>query len=200
MADTNRIIPEIPENMPRFGNSFTRGIGLSILRLMGWRVVGEFPNIRKTVFAAGPHTSNWDFIIAMAVVLGGGIKISYLMKREAFFWPFKGLFIALGGIPIDRGSASETVNQAAQSFQNHDKLWLAITPEGTRNRVDKWKTGFLRIAHEAELPICLVAWDYPNKSLIIEKLWYASGDFEGDAEEIKNYICGQYQGRHPQRQ
>jgi 1-acyl-sn-glycerol-3-phosphate acyltransferase len=194
------LMPFLPEQVPRFGGPVARWIGRLGLRTLGWRIEGEFPNIPKTVFAAAPHTSNWDFIIAMFAVLAMGVKISYLMKKEAFFWPFKGLFMSLGGIPIDRSAASDTVDQAGQWFKQNEKLWVVVTPEGTRAKVERWKTGFLRIAEAGGVPVCLVAWDYPSKRIIIEKTWHPSGDHARDADDIKDYICKKYKGRNPQYQ
>jgi len=91
-----RLIPEIPAEMPTRGNCLTRGLGRVLLRLLGWRVVGEIPRFRKCMVAAAPHTSNWDFIVAMPAILALGVRASFLMKKEAFFWPCEGLFKSLG--------------------------------------------------------------------------------------------------------
>ena len=92
--ERNSIVPNhIPAEVPRIGNSVTRATGKLLLRLLGWRIEGDLPAVPKAVFAVAPHTSNWDFIIAMGTVLALGIKVSYLMKKEAFFWPFKILYI-----------------------------------------------------------------------------------------------------------
>ncbi len=191
---------EIPDNMPRRGNFVTRAIGRTILRFIGWRVTGELPNIKKLVICGAPHTSNWDFISAMGVSLAIGIRFSYLMKKEAFFWPFKGLFMRLGGIPIDRKAAEDTVEQISSWYHQHNSVWLAITPEGTRKKVEKWKTGFLRIAHAADVPVLIVCWHYPEKTMVIDRLWEPSGDHVKDAEDIRAYINQHYQGANPKYQ
>jgi 1-acyl-sn-glycerol-3-phosphate acyltransferase len=200
VSESNPLDPKLSPLTPSFGNRFTRCIGRGLLRLLGWKVCGELPNIPKLVLAAGPHTSNWDFIIAMLAVLAFGVKISYLMKKEAFFWPFKSLFMSLGGIPIDRKGASGTVSQAADWFDSNEKIWVVVTPEGTRKKVERWKTGFLRIADQAQVPVFLVAWDYPNKVLHLDKLWERSGDHSADAEAIRHYINSNYTARHPTKQ
>ncbi len=190
----------LPEKVPSTGNTFTRWLGRSLLRSIGWQVKGELPNHAQVVICGAPHTSNWDFIIAMGVSLSMGIKFSYLMKKEAFIWPFRGLFVAMGGIPLDRGSSDDTVQQIAQWYRDHDQVWLAITPEGTRSKVERWKTGFLRIAHQAQVPVFLVGWHYPEKSLYLDKLWYTTGDHVKDAEDIRAYLTSRYQGAHPEKQ
>lgn len=194
------LVPERKESTPKFGNKLVRKIGRAGLRLMGWKVRGDLPDLPKAVFSAAPHTSNWDFILAMFAVMAIGVKISYLMKKEAFFWPFKGLFMALGGIPLDRKATDDTVTQIVHCFNKADRLWVVITPEGTRKFVEKWKTGFLRVAHEAEVPVILVAWDYPSKTLFIDRVWHPSGDHNADVEEIRTYMRAKYTGRHPQKQ
>ena len=190
----------MPEQVPRLGNAFTRCIGRWGLRALGWRVRGDIPNVPKAVFAAAPHTSNWDFVIAMLAVVALGVKISYLMKKEAFFWPFRSLFITLGGIPIDRKAASDTVEQICSSIEAQSNIWVVITPEGTRSKVEKWKTGFLRVADVAKVPVVLVAWNYPDKTVYVDRLWQASSDHIKDAQEIRDYINQRYQGRHLDRQ
>ena len=190
----------LPAQVPQMGNKLTRSIGRNGLRLLGWRVEGNLPNLPKAIFAAAPHTSNWDFILAMFAVLSMGLKVSYLMKKEAFVWPLSGLFKALGGIPIDRGRADGLVANIAEAFAEQDRLWLAVTPEGTRSHVAKWKTGFLRVAHCANVPVVLVAWDYPNKRIVVDKTWVASEDFAEDAERVREYLTQKYTGRYPERQ
>ncbi|WP_370978087.1 lysophospholipid acyltransferase family protein [Agaribacterium sp. ZY112] len=193
-------VPSLPADVPHQGGRITRFIGRSLLRLFGWKIEGELPNVPRAVFAAAPHTSNWDFVLAMFAVLAMGIKISFLMKKEAFIWPLKGLFLALGGIPLNRRAAGDTVEQICSWFESHKKLWVVITPEGTRSYVAKWKTGFLRAAYNAGVPVVLVAWDFPSKTMHIDSTWYPSGDHEKDAEQIRKHLCGRYTGRHPDKQ
>ena len=194
------VIPAIPEHLDRIGNGASRRLGQALLRLMGWRLVGEIPKHKQLVMAAAPHTSNWDFILAMLAVLATGIRISYLMKKEAFFWPLRSCFLWLGGIPIDRSAAENTVDQIATWFQRKEKLWVVITPEGTRSKVKRWKTGFLRLAQKVDVPVLLVVWDYPNKCIRLETQWQTTGDHEFDANAIREYIDSRYKGRHAHRQ
>ena len=196
----NKIIPPVPSSVPRLGNRITRWLGRNLLSLMNWKVVGIFPDQPKLIVAAAPHTSNWDFVFAMLVVLASGVKISFLMKKEAFFWPLGNLFMRLGGIPLDRSATEDTVHQIIKWYRKNKKLWVVITPEGTRSKVEKWKTGFLRIAETADVPVLLVAWDYPSKTLVLDKLWETTGDHVVDAENMRTHINTHYLGRNPQNQ
>lgn len=193
-------IPVPPEQAPRMGNTFTRWLGRQLLRLMGWKLRGEFPAERKLVLALAPHTSNWDFFVAFPALMATGLRLSWLMKREAFIWPFKGFLMAWGGIPLNRGAAQDTVDQLRQWYVEHDKVWVVITPEGTRKRVERWKTGFLRLAKAADVPVLLVAWDYPSKTIVLDQCWPLTGDINADAAAIQAYINKHYRGLHPANQ
>lgn len=189
----------LPLAMPRMGNRFSRWLGRKLMALSGWQVAGEIPNQRHLVIAAAPHTSNWDFIHAMCLVLAVGVKFSYLMKQEAFFWPFKGLFIALGGIPVDRTRGDEIMSQMQEWFNHNPSCWVAMTPEGTRGEVSRFKTGFLRIAQAVDAPIMLVAFSYPNKTFYFAEPPPLSGDIDTDADVIKAFFDEHFGGSKPRR-
>ncbi|HET9053863.1 MAG TPA: 1-acyl-sn-glycerol-3-phosphate acyltransferase [Cyclobacteriaceae bacterium] len=198
---SEKIAPDLPPEVPSFGNHFTRWIGRVGLRLLGWKVVGDFPAEKKFLIALAPHTSNWDFVTAIFALLAIGIKLSWLMKKEAFIWPFAKLFIALGGIPINRGAAEDTVRQIHDWYENHEKVCVAITPEGTRAKVAKWKTGFLRIVRHAGVPLFLVAWDYPSKRIVLDRCWDITSDnLVEESEKIRAYINSRFTGKHPENQ
>ena len=171
-----------------------------ILRWMGWKVEGQLPNEKKLIIAGVPHTSNWDFVLTMLAKMALGLHFSYLMKKEAFIWPFRRWFISLGGVPIDRKQSKDVVDQLVAFFNSQDKAWLAITPEGTRSKVDKWKTGFLRMAEKSQAPIFIVAWDYSLKTVILEKIWETTGDHASDAEAIRQFSLKRYHGRNKNNQ
>lgn len=190
----------IPENMPQRGTNALQKFGRFLLRLQGWKVTGELPNERKLMVVLAPHTSNWDFIIAASLWLGLDLKLSYMMKKEAFIWPFKNFFMNIGGIPIDREKARDIVGQAVGWYKDHDAVWLGITPEGTRSRVDYWKTGFLRIAHDADVSILLVGMDAPNKEIVLDRVVRTSGNHETQAEELRQYMNDKFIGINPENQ
>jgi 1-acyl-sn-glycerol-3-phosphate acyltransferase len=194
----------IPEHMPQRTSSGLQKCGQRfghwVLRMMGWKLSGQLPNEPKLLVVLSPHTSNWDFILAVAILLALNLRISFLMKKEAFFWPFKAMFMSFGAIPIDRDEARDVVGQAAGWYADHEQVWLGITPEGTRSRVHSWKTGFLRIAHRAEVPIMLVGVNAKTKSVVIDKVIWAAGDYETQAEEIRQYMNNKFIGINPNNQ
>ena len=196
---------DIPENAPRIGNAMTRFIGRVLLRITGYKIEGKYPNEPKMVIIAAPHTSNWDLILALGTILSLGVRINFMMKKEAFFFPFKGLFKSLGGIPLDRSSPKSVVKQTLANFEQKDKFWLAIVPEGTRKPVKMWKAGFVRIARAADVPIFLMGVDSRTKTLHLDRLIVpsqnpnekTSGSAIKQAEELRLYTKEKFTGINP---
>jgi len=189
----------IGPNTPRMGNGLTRWIGDLILKAMGWTIHGELPNLKKAIIIGGPHTSNWDLFLAMGSMLSVGLKFSWMMKKEAFFWPLGGLWKAMGGIPIDRGAGIDVVGQVKNFFQTQDKVWLGLTPEGTRSKVERYKTGYLRMAKGVGVPLFIVGIDSVNKRVVLDRLWDPAGEIEAENAAIKDYIESHYVGINPEK-
>jgi 1-acyl-sn-glycerol-3-phosphate acyltransferase len=184
----------IGPNAPRMGNAVTRWIGDVILKAMGWTLVGKLPNLKKAIIIGGPHTSNWDLFLAMGSMLSVGLKFSWMMKKEAFIWPLGRLWKALGGIPIDRKAKTDVMSQIKDWFDQRDSIWLGITPEGTRSRVDSYKTGYLRIAKAVGVPLFIVGIDAENKRIVLDRIWEPHGDIDTENAAIKSYIDAKYVG------
>ncbi|MGD9660427.1 MAG: 1-acyl-sn-glycerol-3-phosphate acyltransferase [Porticoccaceae bacterium] len=147
----------------------------------GWRLVGKVPASRKMVLVVGPHTSNWDFIVAMMAMLALDINIHWLGKHTLFRRPLGRLMAWLGGIPVNRSKAEGFAADIARELRQADQLILGITPEGTRSPVAKLKTGFSRIAWETPCPIVPVTFDFARRLVRIHPSMDASGDSENDA-------------------
>lgn len=173
-----------PQTMPRRNDLPLRWLAALIIRVSGWGLKGDFPGDRKLVLCAAPHCSNWDFVYAAAFIIYHGIDVTIMMKKEAFFWPLAGFFRKLGFMPIDRSAPEGTVGEAIRIMRDSESCWLVMTPEGTRKKVNRWKSGFLRIAHEADVPIALLALDYQNKLVRFDKLVYPSGNIQEQLEDI----------------
>ena len=184
----------VPQQAPKKGSKFTKWLGRSVLHGLGWKITGEFPKESKLVFIGAPHTSNWDFIVAMASIEAVGIKANWMMKKEAFFWPLGGLFKKMGGVPIDRRAKSDITQQMADWFNAVEKGYLGITPEGTRSSVNAYKKGYLRIAYSAKVPVFLVAINGETKEIVLDKIWDLTFDTDVDNRKIKAYYDKTYQG------
>ena len=138
---------------------------LIFLRLMGWKLVGDFPTLNKFIVAVVPHTRNFDFIVGVLTRAVLNEEINYVGKKELFN-PFTGwFFTAMGGAPINRGTNENKVNAIADVFNKRNRFRLAIAPEGTRKRVERWRTGFYYIALKANVPILLVNFNYQLKKV-----------------------------------
>ncbi|MEP1231278.1 MAG: 1-acyl-sn-glycerol-3-phosphate acyltransferase [Litorimonas sp.] len=190
--------PAVNENVPRMENGFTRWIAETILKVLGWKVTGQFPQEKKLIYIGCPHTSNWDLLIAVSAMQSIGLRSSWMMKKEAFFWPFSGMFKRLGGTPIDRKSTKDLPQQMAQWFASQDKAYLGITPEGTRAKVKSLKKGYWRIAKAANVPVFLVAIDAEKKEVVLDKIWEITDDLEADNAAIKAYYDANYKGIRPE--
>lgn len=144
----------IPKSIPRTNSLLGRLIGTLILKLTGWTVVGAFPDCSKFVAAVAPHTSNWDFVIAIGVKLKLGIKIQFLGKHSIFVGPLGWLLRRMGGIPVERSAAHGMVEQISARFSQQDALILGIAPEGTRKYSPKWKSGFFTHSQSGPSACC----------------------------------------------
>lgn len=173
-------------------------VGWALLTLLGWKVEGETPKVKKCVFIAAPHTTNWDMPIMLAVAYMMGVRIQFMMKHTMFRWPFHGFFTWLGGVPIDRRSRRNTVDQCIQAFDEADEMILSIPPEGTRSKVEYWKTGFYHIAHGANVPLVLGFLDYKRKVGGLGPLFYTTGDIHADVAEIAKFYEG-VMGKFPEK-
>jgi len=165
-----------------------RKLSMFFLKLLGWKyeLSVEIPD--KCVICVAPHTSNWDYVIGMLYYLSViGSKPNVLMKKELFFFPFNYIFKSLGGIPVDRKKKSSVSEQMLEWFNSKDKFRLTISPEGTRKKSAKWRTGFYYIATNAGVPIILAYIDYAKKKAGMNRIFYPTGDYISDLEEIKNH-------------
>lgn len=178
---------ELPPQIPRWGNLFTRWFGKSVLHLSGWRLDVSLPNRPKMVVIYAPHTSNWDFVFGLAAILALQVRVHWFGKHTIFRPPFRNLLIKLGGIPIDRSAAVGVVQQTTQQFAEKEQLLIGLAPEGTRSLAPKWKSGFYQIAHAAGVPIQIAYLDYKKKVVSLGPLIETSGNYAADLEKIQSF-------------
>ena len=169
-----------------------------LMRKAGWKTASlEGFELEKCVICVAPHTSNWDFIMGKLFYSSIGLTAGFLMKKSWFFFPLGLILRAMGGIPVERSAHTSLTDQVAEQFHQHDRFQVAITPEGTRQRVSEWKKGFYFIALKAQVPILLAYIDYARKEIGTLGIFHPTGDAEGDIAQIQARYKG-IQGYHPE--
>ncbi|PNU19952.1 acyltransferase [Geothermobacter hydrogeniphilus] len=179
----------VPPGVPVRGNRFSRWLGRLLLRLGGWRIEGRFPDAPKMQIIVVPHTSNWDFVIGIQAVIALGIDAHWLAKHTLFESCLGPVLRRLGGIPVNRQAPRGAVEQIVERFNARPALMLAITPEGTRRKVQHWKSGFYRIAWQARVPLVPVFIDYRRKVIGILPPHPLSGDYDADLPAIRKLFA-----------
>ncbi|WP_445938444.1 lysophospholipid acyltransferase family protein, partial [Pseudomonas sp.] len=169
-------------------NPLAEWVGRMALKLMGWRIEGELPQLDKFVVIGAHHTSNWDFVIFIAVKFVLRLNARWFGKHTIFRWPFGVLMRLWGGIAIRRDRQGNTVEQAVRAFAEHEQFMLILSPEGTRKRVERWKMGFYHIALGANVPIVLGALDYQNRRVFIGPTFMPTGDEAADLKTILKFF------------
>jgi 1-acyl-sn-glycerol-3-phosphate acyltransferase len=196
-SSTDPGFPTLPPNAPQDKARWRRHLGVLLMRISGWRIAGNIPNVPKYVLIVAPHTSNWDFFHGFCAYLVLRLDNSWLAKHTVFFWPLGILARRFGGMPIDRSKGGNVVRACVAEFARREKMSITITPEGTRKRVKEWKLGFYYIATEANVPIVPVALNYPKKLVMIMPPFYPTGDAAADIPKIKAMYSADM-ARHPQ--
>lgn len=170
------------------------------LKLAGWKIRGPVPRYPKYLIIGAPHTSNWDFVLAIAAKYSLGLKAKFLGKAELFRFPYGWFFRMLGGYPVDRSQSTNMVEQIVEIFRQKEEFAIGLAPEGTRKAVQKWKTGFYHIAAQAGIPIIMIGLDYANKELrIADEPFWPSGDIEKELPQIQAFFAP-FRGKRPQGQ
>lgn len=164
-------------------------LSVVILRLIGWRVVGSVPERSRYVLIGAPHTSNWDFVLMLLAMLKVGMDPHWLGKKNLFAFPFGGFMRWLGGIPVDRSKSNNLVDQLVEQFGRRDELILLIPPEGTRAKVERWKSGFYYVAQGAGVPILLGFIDSSRKEMGFGPLFHPTGDYDADLVRIREFYA-----------
>ena len=182
-------LPHLGAAIPRRGSGFLSFLGRLMLAAMGWRVEGEVPNLPKLVIAVAPHTSNWDFVVGVAAMFALDLRIDFLGKHTLFRGPLGAFMRCIGGIPEDRSQPGGVVDEAIAAFGRVEQRMLAIAPEGTRKGAARFKSGFLRIAHGAGVPVVLAALDYGARCVRFGPTFMSGGDFEGERARAEAHFA-----------
>ena len=173
----------------------------AVLRLAGWRLLFNGLPARQGVLIVYPHTSNWDFPVAMLAKWAVGLQVTFWGKDTLFKLPLFGRWLRwLGGVPVDRQSANGIVGQMASALtaarENGGFMWLALSPEGTRKYSAAWRSGFYHVAQQAGVPLALVYLDYREREIGVQHFLRLTGDVPADMAAIASVLSGR-SGRNP---
>ena len=191
MNATTRRAPE--------ANYFISKLARFIFWVAGWKVTGEVPNFPKMLLIGVPHTSNWDGAIFYLFTLAMRTYIQFLGKHTLFKPPFGGLMRMAGGVPINRTTTVNAVDQVVAAFNAHERMALIVAPEGTRSLTKHWKTGFYYIALGAKVPIVMAYVDFSRRQCGVGPYFMPTGDIEADFKLIQEFYADKV-GRHPEKQ
>lgn len=159
--------------------------------LLGWKISGSFDGrLKKAVIIVAPHTSWHDFYVGAFARRILKTQINFVAKKELFRWPFGWYFRWMGGAPLDRTGGQNKVEAIAAIFENKTEFRLALAPEGTRKKVDQWKTGFYYIALKANVPVIPVAFDYKTRTVRIGNPFDVTGAIDSDIFELRKFYKG----------
>jgi len=162
---------------------------LGLLGLFGWKALSAPLPGPKGVIIVYPHTSNWDFILGLLYRFGTGLQANWMGKDSIFRWPVRGLFLRMGGVPVNRRAASGFIGAAIEQFKAQDWMWLALAPEGTRKHTDHIKSGFYQIVVGADVPCGLGFIDYATKTLGIQTFVRFTGSVEEDMAMLRDFYA-----------
>jgi len=168
-----------------------------LFTLFKWKIVGDFPKeISKYVIIGAPHTSNYDFIIGLLIKTIKGVKTNFLGKASLFVFPFGYFFRSVGGVPINRKKNMNMVEATVNEFNQRTHFVIAISPEGTRSKVDRWKTGFYHIASQAKVPVVAFTFDFGQRQTQIFPPFYPTGNIDNDFEYLQS-LFKNIEGKNP---
>lgn len=170
-------------------------------KLLGWQIVGNTTfsknTVKKAVIIAVPHTSWHDFYIGVLLRAVTQIKTNFIGKKELFVFPLGYFFKMLGGRPINREANENKVDSIAKLFKENNEFRITLAPEGTRKKVEEWRTGFYYIAKKANVPIIMFTLDFENKQNRISEPFYPTHDIKADFDYMYNFYKG-VKGKNPE--
>ena len=187
----------IPDHLIANRPKVLKLIGKLAMKVTGWKTVGDFPKDERVLLVAGPHTSNWDFVLAMSLILSLDVNFHWIGKHSVFKKGFRRLLRKMGGIPVNRTNPNALKNEIYNVTEKYKGFIIAIAPEGTRKKVERLKSGFLRIANETNSRIMMAGIDFSNKTIELGDFFSPTGNVEQDLESIREYFSN-FSGKRPE--
>lgn len=175
-----------------------RHLAKFLLWLGGWTAVGKVPDLRKAVFIAAPHTSNWDGFWAIVYITYIGLDAHWFVKKSMFWFPLNKLLTFFGAVPLNRERGGSAVSEAIAAFDKNQQFFLGLAPEGTRRKMQGWKSGFYRIAEGANVPVVLGFLDFGSRRLGLGPIVTLTGDRDADMAILESFYSS-VSGRWPDK-
>lgn len=168
-------------------------------KVLGWKVEGTYPyHLKKCVVIVAPHTHRNDFFVGVAFRNLLHLEfVRFLGKKELFIPPFSWILKSMGGSPVDRFKNNNLVDQVVDMFNQNDRFHLALSPEGTRKKVSRLRTGFYHIAKNAQVPIEMIALDFEHRRVVFAEPFDTGSDMKADLRKIIDFFK-LYKGKIPE--
>lgn len=157
--------------------------------LLGWKIVGEFPDIKKSITIFAPHTAHIDAIYGKMGFTELGVKYKFLSKKELFFFPMNLIMKKFGSIPVRGVKDKNAIYQVVDLLSSTDELHIVISPEGWIKRMPKWNKGFYYMASKAQVPIVVGYLDYAKKEMGVKGVIYDTTDFKTVMRQINEFYA-----------
>jgi 1-acyl-sn-glycerol-3-phosphate acyltransferase len=161
-----------------------------ILHQLGWKISGEFPEIKKSITIFAPHTAHIDAIYGKLGFTELGVKFLFLSKKELFFFPMNLVMKKFGSIAVRGVKNKNAIFQVVDLLNDADELHIVVSPEGWIKRVTKWNKGFYYMAVKAKVPIVVGYLDYGKKEMGVKGVIYDTSDFNGVIKQINAFYDG----------
>ncbi|WP_165218812.1 1-acyl-sn-glycerol-3-phosphate acyltransferase [Schaalia sp. ZJ1691] len=144
----------------------------------------------KVIIIGAPHTSNWDGIFMAVSLWSQNKNFQFLVKDSLANAPILGRFIrSIGGIPVERSRSHGIVQTITERFNASDSFILCMTPKGTRSPREYWKSGFYRMAMQADVPIQFGFVDSVTKTFGWAGTYTLTGDVRRDMDVIREFYA-----------
>ena len=158
-------------------------------RFSRWTLDTQPAPTTPTILVGAPHTSNWDFLLMLAIAWRLGVDVHWIGKDSLFRGPAGPLMRALGGISVDRSNAAHVVGDLVERMRSGTTFGLVITPDGTRSGHSRWKSGFYRIAMETGLPVTLGYVDRTTMTTGLGPTLTMTGDVKHDMDRVRAFYA-----------
>ncbi len=169
-------------------------INLNILKILGWKIVGDLNLPNKSVIIFAPHTSYWDGFYGKLLCSQLNINYKFLSKKEFFKFPLNYVFRLYGSIPVSKNK--EYVNEVVSLFDENENLHIIMSPEGQITKTDHWKKGYYYMAKRANVPIITAFIDYKKKEIGIISIIRNTDDMNETMRKV-SYLYKNINAKYP---